>query len=184
MFFTQRRQSGFTLIELLVVMAIIGLLASVTLSVVETARVKARNARKVTMINEYRTTFERIAIETEEYPDPLNTIRVCLGDYPDDKCWRNTGTELNESAILNDILDDYIPSLPADTTILGDPDDTSYQYEGAYYRCVPPRTNNRCLQYEVYWIMEGIGESCIGEDVAAANYLGLEMTLCRMTRTY
>ena len=49
------RKSGFTLIELLVVISIIGLLASVVLSSLNSARVGARDAKRLADMNTIRT---------------------------------------------------------------------------------------------------------------------------------
>jgi prepilin-type N-terminal cleavage/methylation domain-containing protein len=55
--FTQAR-AGFTLIELLVVVAIIGLLASIILASLSTARQKGRDARRLSDLREMANTLE------------------------------------------------------------------------------------------------------------------------------
>lgn len=51
------RKKGFTLIELLVVISIIGLLASVVLTSLNSARVKARNTRRIVDIKQLVNAF-------------------------------------------------------------------------------------------------------------------------------
>lgn len=62
------REKGFTLIELLVVIAIIGLLSSVVLASLNTAREKAKVAHAVAQIREFRTVVSTYLIDTGAYP--------------------------------------------------------------------------------------------------------------------
>lgn len=61
------RRKGFTLIELLVVIAIIGVLASVVLATTNSARAKARDARR-------RAAVQQVKLALEFYFDTNNVI--------------------------------------------------------------------------------------------------------------
>src|SRR3989344_3362510 len=63
-----QRQKGFTLIELLVVIAIIGLLASVVLLALNSARSKSRDTKRVADMNQLAKAFELYFNENNSYP--------------------------------------------------------------------------------------------------------------------
>lgn len=67
-FRSSKRPFGFTLIELLVVIAIIGILAAVVLSVVSSARVKARDQRRLKDIDTIQSVIEVYYRDNGHYP--------------------------------------------------------------------------------------------------------------------
>ncbi|MBI2627983.1 MAG: type II secretion system protein [Candidatus Niyogibacteria bacterium] len=67
-----RKNKGFTLIELLVVIAIIGILASVVLASLNSARKKGRDARRVADIKQIQLALELYFDANKEYPDALS----------------------------------------------------------------------------------------------------------------
>lgn len=71
------KNSGFTLIELLVVIAIIGLLSTMAIVALGTARLKARDARRVADLRQIQSAFEMYNNDNGVYP-PTSTIN--LGD--------------------------------------------------------------------------------------------------------
>lgn len=64
----QEKRVGFTLIELLVVIAIIGVLASVVLASVNTARAKSRDARRRADLSQLRLALELYYNDNGAYP--------------------------------------------------------------------------------------------------------------------
>ncbi len=63
------RREGFTLVELLVVIAIIGILATLLILQLGIARQRARDAQRVTQINQIRTALEFHFDANGSYPD-------------------------------------------------------------------------------------------------------------------
>ena len=71
-----KRNKGFTLIELLVVISIIGILSSVVLASLNSARKKARDARRVSDIKQLQLALEVSFDENGAYPTVLNTTTL------------------------------------------------------------------------------------------------------------
>lgn len=63
-----RNRSGFTLIELLVVVAIIGLLATLSIVALNTARAKSRDAKRIADIRQIATALEMYYTDNGTYP--------------------------------------------------------------------------------------------------------------------
>ena len=74
----KKNKKGFTLIELLVVIAIIGLLATLSVIALNTARVKARDARRVSDIKQIQTALEMYfdSSATSIYPANTSTLQT------------------------------------------------------------------------------------------------------------
>lgn len=71
-------QKGFTLVELLVVIAIIGLLSTLAVVSLGSARTKARDARRISDIRQIQTALELYFATNSQYP--AEATAVVLGD--------------------------------------------------------------------------------------------------------
>ena len=98
---------GFTLIELLVVIAIIGVLASVVLASVNTARAKSRDARRKADLNQLRLALELYYDTNGAYP-PSAAGPNWYSSEPGDNASNNGGDW------IPGLTPTYIPSLPRD----------------------------------------------------------------------
>ncbi len=70
--FRKYNQKGFTLIELLVVVAIIGLLASVVVASLSSARAKARDARRMSDMKSFQVAFAQAKTDGKVLPVQYN----------------------------------------------------------------------------------------------------------------
>ena len=77
----KKNKKGFTLIELLVVIAIIGLLATLSVIALNTARVKARDARRVSDVKQIQTALEMYFDQNSYYPYPVTNGPVPTSTY-------------------------------------------------------------------------------------------------------
>ena len=71
-----RKQRGFTLIELLVVIAIIGLLSTLAVVALNNARMKSRDAKRVSDVKQVQTALELYYNDANLYPAALGTSIV------------------------------------------------------------------------------------------------------------
>lgn len=64
----RQNKKGFTLIELLVVIAIIGLLSTLSILALNSARARARDAKRIADIKQIQTALEMYYNDTGDYP--------------------------------------------------------------------------------------------------------------------
>lgn len=128
----KRNKKGFTLIELLVVIAIIGILSSVVLASLNSARKKSRDARRVADVGQLRLALELYFDAIRDYPVALSALvptyiqalsaDPLTGAYPYFKCSTTqyhigAGLEDPSSASLSSDLDAVPPGCSASTLI-------------------------------------------------------------------
>jgi len=115
-------KKGFTLIELLVVVAIIGVLASMVMSSLNDARVRARDAKRHADIKTIQNALELYYLDNNHYP------------YFD---WRHSSSE-TQWAEFEAELGVTLPKDPVNTgrlTTSHASDGLTYSYYGRYFGC-------------------------------------------------
>lgn len=109
-------REGFTLIELLVVIAIIALLSGVILASLSTARMKSRDAKRVSDLRQIKIALELYFDANNKYPATgcgynCNQYRSSWLTSPQVDCSGNSCTGWD---LLASDLKPYIPNLPID----------------------------------------------------------------------
>ncbi len=69
-----KKQQGFTLIELLVVIAIIGILSTLSVLALNSARARARDAKRISDVRQIQTALEMYHNEKSTYPANLSAL--------------------------------------------------------------------------------------------------------------
>lgn len=109
---------GFTLIELLVVIAIIGLLSSVVLASLNTARAKARDAKRQSDMHAMQVALELYYSTNGTYPVTGNWQSECVG-------W---GGPAAPNTVIPYVVPNYIPSMVADPGMVKSANQNCYLY--------------------------------------------------------
>ncbi len=123
-----KNTKGFTLIELLVVIAIIGLLSSVVLASLNSARDKARTARAQADLNQIHLAIEMLYDDTGLHPNKLSLS----------PCVQNPEVYLNKPAAGIQATDGGFPGWngPYMSKVPLDPWGTNYYFDPDYH-CGP-----------------------------------------------
>lgn len=114
---------GFTLIELLVVIAIIGLLSTLAVVALNSARQRSRDAKRVSDIRQIQTALELGFSESNNYPTETAAV---LGDANNDVLCNNAGSATFQADTTN-CTTIYMGLVPTNPT----PNGASYTYTSA-----------------------------------------------------
>lgn len=145
------KKAGFTLIELLVVIAIIGVLSGIVLQSLNSARVGARNASRLTAIDQMNKALELSATGgTNALPSTGNSW-ICLGlasDSIPNTCGGTVdATHIANVTIQNNLAGKIIPRDPKFLDGIG----TAYLYNS---KVTPPAGITTGTGAYLSWVME------------------------------
>ena len=142
---TKRDPNGFTLIELLVVIAIIGVLASIIMVSLSTARAKGRDARRISDVKSIQLALEEYYNDNLKYPTSLPALAP-----------------------------NYIPNIPTDPLGAGQVSNSSSYFYTAINTASPASTNciaNPPTKYHLGAVLEvqaNDGTGSFSQDADAA----------------
>ncbi|MFH0956137.1 MAG: type II secretion system protein [Candidatus Falkowbacteria bacterium] len=107
-----KKQRGFTLIELLVVIAIIGLLSTLAVVALNNARMKSRDAKRVSDIKQIQTAVELYYNDANAYPATVTSgspiiydTVTYMAEVPTNPSPENDGTCVDDNAYTYTMTD-------------------------------------------------------------------------------
>ena len=152
----RQRQDGFTLIELLVVIAIIGLLSTLAVVALHSARQRSRDAKRVSDIRQIQTALELGYSEVGAYPTAASP-GVTLGDASHQVLCNNGGSvfQANQTGCTT-VYMGLVPSNPSPN--------------GAPYTYISSATNGT---YSITFSLEG-ATGQLGSGANCANENGIQ----------
>lgn len=109
-------KKGFTLIELLVVVAIIGLLSTLAVVALGSARLRARDSKRLSDLKQVQTALELYYTDNNAYPTAATAVTLGNGSY---QCLNSSGWAAAGCA------NPYMGLVPRD------PGSNNYQYTSA-----------------------------------------------------
>lgn len=186
---TKQIKRGFTLVEMMVVISIVGFLASVILSSVNSTRAKGENTQRNNVVEEYRKALTLAYDRDGGYPYPGATgLLTCLGDYPTLGDYTSSivcGAALaanpfpnSENSTVTNAIRDYIPGLPTlkllNYTNLG----VAYKFQGPAYWCFT-YNGSQCTSARIRWRISGFNQVC--PRGAVVNTFSSDSTLCTLS---
>lgn len=162
-----KNKKGFTLIELLVVIAIIGLLTTLAVVALDSARTKSRDAKRVTDIKQIQTALELYFNDHGGYPgvDPANTLGTvstlgCL----DDAGFATAGGCSATPLYMGQIPSDLQPYAAAGT---------GYSYVSRSALDTGNCSSPNCPRYNITFFLEGAAGDLDGPGTFIANPDGI-----------
>lgn len=139
-----KNKKGFTLVELLVVIAIIGLLSTLAVVALGSARSKARDARRISDIKQIQTALELYFADQGAYPVAATPGVVLGGASAGALC--DSGFEANQSACTGSV---YMGQIPANFDQPADVADYTYiSADGSTYS----------IDFELEGVVSGLSE--------------------------
>ena len=125
------RKRSFTLIELLVVIGIIGILSSIVLVSLNSAKARARDAKRKHDLVQFRSALEMYYIDHGSYPLPYPGAYSGVSTVP---CGPANGTTSGPNAYIAGLTPTYMSVLPVDPGTPGTCNGYLYSSNGAEYK--------------------------------------------------
>ena len=167
----KRSQSkGFTLIELLVVIAIIGLLSTLAVVALNSARQRSRDAKRVSDIRQIQTALELSFSETNAYPtEPAADAVLGVGTVNTKLCVTTVGPPAvatfadTATACTGSTYMGLVPANPS-------PNGASYRYTSLTSAGADCLAGTTCAAYRLKFNLEGAtGQLGAGDNCANQN---------------